>query len=129
MPIIRDIFNNNAFSAIELTEAINVVPNQYGRLQQMGLFTTRGVATRTVAVEISNGMINLLPSRPWGGTPSLGTMPKGRLKSFDIPHFPHNDSVLASDVQGVIGAAFMNGGDALKGAMELVNEKLAVMRA
>jgi hypothetical protein len=129
MPNILDIFNNDAFRAVELTDSINVVPNSYGRLQQMGLFVNRSSSTRTVAVQINNGTLNLLPTRPWGGTPTLGTMAKGKFKSFDIPHIPHNDSVLAADVQGVVAAAAMNGGSMLKSAQQLINEKLATMRA
>lgn len=129
MPNILDIFNNDPFRAVELTDSINVVPNTYGRLQQMGLFTSRGVRTRTVAVQIDNGVLNLLPTVPYGGPPTLGTLGKGKIKSFTVPHIPHNDSVLAADVQGVIASAAMSGGSGLKGAMELVNEKLATMRA
>jgi hypothetical protein len=127
MPLILDIFNNKAFSAVELTEAINLVPNQYGRLQEMALFQNRSSRTRTVALQINNGQlsINLLPSRPWGGVPSYG-LPYGRqLKSFPIPHFPHNDNVLASDVQDMIGSNLGTFG--LQDVMELVNEKLEIM--
>jgi Phage major capsid protein E len=127
MPLILDIFNNRAFSAIELTESINLVPNQYGRLQEMGLFSNRSSRTRSVALQINNGQlsINLLPSRPYGGTPTYG-LPYGRqLKSFGIPHFPHNDFVLAADVQDMVGRNLGNFG--LLEVMDLVNEKLEIM--
>lgn len=129
MGTILDIFNSDPFRAVELTDSINVVPNSYGRLQQLGLFVDRPVTTRSVAVQIENGQLNLLPSRPVGGTPSLGTMAKGAIKSFLIPHFPHNDAVLAADVQGVLAAAAANGGSTLKSALQLVNDKLSTMRA
>ena len=125
MPLILDIFNNKAFNAVELTEAINLVPNRYGRLQEMGLFVNRGVATRQVAVFIGSTGVNLLPSRPYGGTPSYGLPIGKKLKSFSIPHIPHNDFVLASDVQGMIGAAF--GAITLENVQSLVNDKLEIM--
>ena len=128
MPV--DIFNNSAFTWMEMTDSINVVPNKYGRLQQIGLFTRRGVTTRTVSINIEQGTLNLLPTRPVGGTPTLGTMAKGKIKSFTVPHIPHDDQVLAQDVQGVLGAAALRGdGTGLKSVQELVNEKLATMRA
>ena len=120
MPLILDIFNNKAFSAIELTEAINLVPNRYGRLQELGLFTNRASRTRSVALEISQSGINLLPSRPYGGTPSYGLPITRSLKNFTIPHFPHNDFVLAADVLDLIGSSL--GYFTLANVMDLVND-------
>ena len=125
MPLILDVFNNKAFSATELTGAINLIPNQYGRLQQLGLFSNRGIRTRTVAIQINQGVINLLPSRPYGGTPSLGLPITRNAKSFPVPHFPHNDAVLASDVQDVVG--FNLGTFDLMDAQDLLNDKLEIM--
>jgi Phage major capsid protein E len=127
MPLIMDVFNNRAFNATELTEALNLVPNKYGRLEQLGLFVSRGVRTRTVALQINEGVINLLPSRPYGGTPSLGLPISREARVFPIPHFPHNDAVLAADVQDVIG--FNLGSFDLADAQELINDKLELMSA
>src|SRR4030095_15179886 len=127
MPLILDIFNNRAFAAVELTEAINIVPNKYGRLQEMGLFVNRGSSTRYVALQFDQSTINLLPSRPWGGPPSLGLPIVRNMRNFPIPHFPHNDMVLASDVQDMIGANF--GAFGLANAQDLLNSKLELMTA
>ena len=43
-----DIFNNNAFGVVSLTDAINKPLFAPGRLGQMGLFSERGVTTTTV---------------------------------------------------------------------------------
>lgn len=125
MPVILDVFNNRAFAATELTEAINLVPNRYGRLNDMGLFTNRGIRTRTVAIQISEGTLNLLPSRPYGGTPSLGLPVTRSARNFPVPHFPHNDFLLASDVQDIIG--FNLGRFDLADAQDLLTDKLEIM--
>jgi hypothetical protein len=127
MSLILDIFNNRAFAATELTEAINLVPNTYGRLQQLGLFVNRPSRTRSVAVQYNSSTVNLLPSRPWGGTPSLGLPITRNMRQFLIPHFPHNDMVTANDVQDMIGSNM--GTFDLMSAMDLLNDKLTIMQA
>jgi len=86
-------FNNDLFTAAELTDAINAIPNQYGRLGEMGLFTVRGVATDTVTVEERGGVLRLLPSKqrarlppPWKrasapGEPSISRTFRWRITS------------------------------------------------
>ena len=44
-------FLNPAFSMASLTSAINILPNRYGRLEQLGLFPAKPVRTRQVIVE------------------------------------------------------------------------------
>lgn len=125
MPEILDIFNGDAFSAVALTASVNLVPNTYGRLNELGVFNDEPVATTSVAVNISNGVLNLLPTRPRGGPPSLGTPERAKLKSFVVPHIPHDDSVLALDVQNMIARAPNLGLETVLGA---VNRKLITMR-
>jgi len=80
-----DIFNNKAFNAVELTDAINVVPNNFGRIGAMGIFTEKSVRTTSVAIEIDNGVLNLLPPTQRGGPASLNKSGKRSLKNFVIP--------------------------------------------
>lgn len=122
---ILDIFNSQAFSAMELTDAINVVPNKYGRLQQLNIFPARGVRTRTVAVERQNQSLNLLPTVPIGGPATKGTVSKRDLRNFTIPHIPHEDVVLAEELQGVRAFGSEN---QLRAFQDLVNEKMMTMR-
>jgi hypothetical protein len=50
-----DIFNNNAFGVVSLTDAINKPVFAPGRLGQMGLFNERGVSTTTIVLEQKAG--------------------------------------------------------------------------
>jgi hypothetical protein len=96
-----DIFENEAFNMVSLSNSINLLPNRYGRLEELGLFPSRGVRTRTIAVEEQNGVLNLLPTMPVGSPATVGTRGTRRLKSFYIPHIPHDDVVLPEEIQGV----------------------------
>ena len=96
-----DMINNDAFSVVALTDSINIIPNVYGRLNQLGLFPFKGVPSPLVAVEVKNGVLNLIPSRPRGGEPNLNQSGKRQLRHFSIPHFPLDDMVKAEDLERV----------------------------
>ncbi len=125
---ILDIFNQDAFAASSLTANIALVPNQYGRINQLGLFTNEPVSTTSVIVTIENGVLNLLPTRPRGGPASLGTRGRQKPKAFVVPHIPHEDSVLATDVQNMLAAYGGGGGISLETVLGFVNRKLITMR-
>lgn len=94
-------FDNAAFNMASLTESINILPNQYGRLSSLGLFRSRPVRTRNITIEENNGILNLLPTQVPGTPGSVGTRGKRKLRSFVIPHIPHDDVVLPEEVQGI----------------------------
>lgn len=126
MPIL-DIFNQDAFSAASLTGAIIIVPNNYGRINQLGLFRPEPIATTTGVVIVENGVLSLLPTRPRGGPASLGTRGKQKPLPYFVPHVPHDDAVLASDVQNML-ALGGQGSIGLETVIGFVNRKLITMR-
>ena len=94
-------FHNPAFSVSALTAAINILPNQYGRLDELNLFPIKPVRTRQVTVEERNGVLSLLPTQPVGSPGSVGQRGKRALRAFNVPHIPHEDVVLPEEVVGV----------------------------
>lgn len=96
-----DIFNNDAFSLIELTKAINILPNKYGKLGVMNLMPAKGVRSRTIAIEEQHGSLNLLPFQKLGGPATLADRTKRQARTFKIPHIPYEDLVSAEEVDGV----------------------------
>jgi len=94
-------FQHPGFSMTSLTAAINLLPNRYGRLQQLGLFPTKPVRTRQILVEEKAGKLNLLPTRPPGSPGTVGNRGQRKIRSFVIPHIPHDDVVLPEEVQGL----------------------------
>ncbi len=99
--LLTDVFAGDAFSVVELTDAINLVPTQYGLLNKLGIFQEEGIPTTSVAVEFNNGVLNLIPSKPRGETPHKNISAKRSLKHFTVPHFPVGDKIFPSDVQNV----------------------------
>ncbi len=94
-------FTNPAFSMAALTAAINILPNRYGRIEDLGLMPAKPVLQRQVIVEEMNGVLNLLPTLPPGAPGTVGVRGKRTLRSFVIPHIPHDDVVLPEEVQGI----------------------------
>ena len=94
-------FENPGFSMVSLTAAINLIPNRYGRLESLNLFPVRPVRTRQIIVEEYAGRLNLLPTRAPGSPGTVGERGKRKLRSFVIPHIPHDDVVLPEEVQGL----------------------------
>jgi hypothetical protein len=118
-------FSNGAFNMVALTAAINKVPNNYGRLEQLNLMPAEGVRIRTILIEEMSGVLNLLPTMPLGAPGSLGTQGKRKVRSFVIPHIPHDDVVLPEEVQGL--RAFGSEND-LEALSNLIAKKLENMR-
>ena len=94
-------FQSTAFSMTALTAAINILPNQFGKLDQINLMPARPVRFRQIAVEERNGVLNLLPTLPVGAPGTVGKRGRRTLRSFIIPHIPHDDVVLPEEVQGL----------------------------
>ena len=126
MDRILDIFGNVALSSTTLTAAINVVPNNYGRLQELDLFLDEPIATTTVAVQFANGTLNLLPTRQRGAPASLGMPEKRGVRSFSCFHIPHDDWVRADDVQNILARLVDDA--AVDEVQALVLRKEVVMR-
>jgi len=118
-------FDNPAFSMASLTTAINLIPNRYGRIEQLGLFTPRPVIQRNIVVEEMHGVLNLLPTRAPGSPGTVGTQGKRKVRSFVVPHIPHDDVVLPEEVQGIRAFGSENQPEAIAGVMA---RKLDTMR-
>jgi hypothetical protein len=123
--ILRNPFDAGGYSLAEMTDAINLLPNLYTRVGQMGLFTFEGVTQRSVIIEQYEGVLSLLPSRPWGGPATFGAPEARSMRSFAIPHIPHDDAITVADVQGVPALGAAGTPDQLTTVM---NRKLTLMR-
>lgn len=124
MPMI-DIFSGNAFRQSSLTDAINIVPNTYGRVRELGLFRGRGIPTTTFYIEFKNGVLNLLNTSPRGGNAgTVGRSPKRNIRDYRVFHIEHDEFIYADDIQNVraFGSEVQ-----LQALTELVNDKLETL--
>jgi hypothetical protein len=97
-----DIFKNDAFSVINLTDAINEVKFVPGYISSTGLFTATPVDTTVVGIEKkSDNSLLLVPRTPRGGPGTTTGKTRRDLRPFYVPHQEINDAVMAEEVQGV----------------------------
>ena len=120
-----DVFTGDAFSAKELTDAINTVPNQFGRINELNLFPDRGIRTTSVMVEEQNGVLHLLATAERGAPGTAGVKPKRKARTFANLHVPHDTQIKADDVQNLREFGSDN---ELAGVENRVNEELVSHR-
>lgn len=125
MPGINPFLDNDAFNLISLTKAINILPNNYGRLRDLNLFPGRGVTTRTIMIEEQNGILNLLSTLPVGSPGQQGKQGKRKVRSFVIPHIPHDDVIMPEEFQGVRAFGSEN---QMQSLAQMINTKQQNMR-
>ena len=118
-------FETDAFNMVSLTRAINILPNKYGRVMELNLMPGKGVTTRSIIVEERNGVLALLPTMPPGSPGTVGKAAKRKVRSFAIPHIPHEDAILPEAYQGVRAFGSEN---ELVSIIQLVNDRLQAMR-
>lgn len=123
--ILNPFNDNDAFTMVSLTQSINILPNQYGRVGQLGIFPDKGVRTRTIIVEEFNGVLNLLPTLPVGAPGTQNKLGKRTVRSFLIPHIPLDDAILPSEYEGI--RAFGSETDT-KALAQVMNDHLQTAR-
>lgn len=97
-----DIFKQDAFSVISLTDAMREVKHVPGYISRRGLFQTSSVDTLTIAIEKDKSQnLKLIPASPRGAPGTTFGKNKRSMRSLGIPHFEVNDAVYADEVQGV----------------------------
>lgn len=121
-----DIFRDDAFSTVSLTDALLKAPHKPGRIGQLGLFRGGGITTTTVVVEEKDGQLTLIESSPRGGPGSTVGQAKRTARAFSVPHFERSAPIYADSLQNV--RAF--GSDNTLAAIQaMVAEKQATLRA
>jgi hypothetical protein len=76
-----DVFNNDAFTNVTLTERVNeTFPYVPTFLYDLGIAPAQGMVTLTAAFEAATGGIRLIPTSPRGAPPSQQTAERAQLR-------------------------------------------------
>lgn len=87
---------------VDLSETINIVPNNWGLFNQLGIFDPERKSQKTVLVPRTVWNEGLIPDRNWDERNSASRGPVRSYLTASIPHFPLDDSITPNDVDGVI---------------------------
>lgn len=120
-----DIFNDDAFSLVSLTNAINEQPYVPGRIGALGLFSEEGINTTSVSVEYDGATLSLVPAGQRGAPAPNVKSDKRKLINFNTIHLPQRARIPADQIVGV--RAFGSDSE-LQTVQTVVNKRLAKMR-
>ncbi|MBO9451450.1 major capsid protein [Tropicibacter sp. R16_0] len=96
-----DIFKGDAFRVIEMSEAVNEIPIQWGRVGELGIFTPKPIRGTTFSIENKGGVLQLISSSERGTSLPAGERPKRKLRPFETERFGLKSTITASDVDGI----------------------------
>lgn len=96
-----DVFNQDAFSTVSLTDSINNIPFVPGRAGQVAGWEEDGITTTSIMIEEEGGELKLVDPTPRGGPGQPGSAPNRNARSLIVPHYQVDDFILADSVQNV----------------------------
>lgn len=96
-----DVFNDDAFGIVTLTDAINKMPFIPGQAGTAVAWEEEGISTSVAAIEEVSGELVLLPPLPRNGPGSSFGDDRRALRHLEVPHYQIDDAVFADEVQGV----------------------------
>lgn len=100
MPML-DVFAQNPFSVLSLTDAINKQPFIPGRAGQVIPWAEQGVPTTSITLEEVAGTLQLINPSARGAPGDSFAKDKRTARLLAIPHYQVDDAIYADEVQGV----------------------------
>jgi hypothetical protein len=98
MAIIRSF--DKPFEVVDLTEEINLIPNTWGLINELGIFRSESVTQHTITVESNIGTLSVISDQYRGARNLVNKDDTRDIRAFAIPHFPLDDAVSPNDLQG-----------------------------
>ena len=96
-----NIFDQDAFSMLSLTGALNFQEFQPSFIRSLGLFTPRRVRTEAIAIEEKDGVLNVIQTSKRGEALDQRETQKRRIRDFRTPRIAKGDSIRASELANI----------------------------
>lgn len=90
----------NGFEIQDWTEELNVIPNAWGTIGNMGVFSEESVAEAVVIFEEIQQNGGLIIDRKRGERANVSNGYVRKLHTFPVPHFPLDDAISPKDLSG-----------------------------
>lgn len=95
---IRDF--TKPFELTDLTEELMIVPNTWGLVNELGVFTNDPVSQDTITFEERESTLGLITDKVRGERNNVNKDDTRRIRSYALPHFPLDDAISPNDVKG-----------------------------
>lgn len=92
----------NRSEVIDQTSTLNIIPNTWGFMNQLGIFENHYGTQRTFGFNIREEKDILIEARNWGERNNWQGGQEGAWIQFNIPHYPLDDSIVPTDLQGKV---------------------------
>lgn len=96
-----NIFENDAFSVTELTQAINKAPYTPNQLGQMAIFQPKSIRTEDFWIEQKEGKLAIIPTSERGSEAQQNTPNKRKAKGFKTTRVARDSVIAASELFNV----------------------------
>lgn len=96
-----DIFNSNAFRAVELTAALNKTPHLPTFLGSQNLFTPKPVRTESIAIEQKNNTLAVIQTSNRGAPLDTRSADKRDIRDFRTVRIAKQDTIHAHEIQNI----------------------------
>lgn len=96
-----DIFNSDAFSMVEMIDALEKTDFQPQYLGSLNLFTPRPVRTLTVSIEDRSGVLAIINTTPRGTPLPQRTTEKRNIRDFRTSRIAKGDTLNADEIQSI----------------------------
>jgi len=90
----------NVFQLQDYTPELLSIPNQWGLVNELGIFSSESVSQHSVTVEARTGTLGIVGDRVRGERNNVSKDDLRTLYSYAIPHFPLDDAITPQDLQG-----------------------------
>lgn len=90
----------NGFELYDYTEELNIIPNTWGLITNLGIFQEEGVTQNTLTVEKRDQTLGLLTDQVRGFRNQVNKDDLSKILAFSVPHFNQDDYLTPQDLQG-----------------------------
>ncbi len=127
MGLLQDVFNQDPFSAVTLTDEVNKMPFVPDFIGSLNLFEEQGVSTVLIQVQESQGTIGLVQTAPRCAPGEHHVPSKRTARTFSIPHLPKEDFIQVCELEGIL--AGRSDALTLQSLQSVVSQRMAAMSA
>jgi len=91
---------SNQFEVTDYTQELNLIPNTWGLINELGIFTEEGITQNTVTMESKAGTIAVVNDQKRGTRAQVGKDDVATIRAFATTHHPYDDALFAHELQG-----------------------------
>ncbi|MDR1063244.1 MAG: major capsid protein [Azoarcus sp.] len=117
------------FTVTALTDAVTRLPVAPGQLGATGLFAEKGIRTTSIAIELRNGRLVLIPNVSRNAEAPVVAGGRRGVVTLTACHLPAAGALLPEDIQDVRAFGKESTDSGLEAQASVINDKLAALKA